>query len=232
MRRFIAFIVAATLVVGVSGQLSAETLRTITMTGTGSVAVKPDILRITAGVTVHETEAADAFRVMSETLNTVADVLSEAGIAPIDIQTSQLTLGERHGRDPQNPNGQHIVIGYTASSALTVVVRDLDRGGDIVDVLVTRGANQIRDFSFDIADSTEQLEQARLAAVRDAIAKTALYTQAAQVKSGDILTIVETSGHVNRPQQMSPMADMARSVPIAGGSLTVTASVNIVTAIE
>ena len=231
MPRMMILIMITALIVGVSGRANAETLRTISMNGTASVSVKPDIIRITAGVMVQETEAADAFRIMSEQLNEVADVLSREGIVPADIQTSDLTLGERYGRNPQDLNGDNIVVGYTASSALTVVVRDLDRAGDIVEILVTRGANQIRGFAFDISDSSAALEDARLGAIRDAIAKTALYTDAAQVKAGGILSIVETSGHVNRPQPMSGMADM-RSVPIAGGSLSVTASVQIVTALE
>ncbi|MBB5722733.1 hypothetical protein FHS72_002363 [Loktanella ponticola] len=232
MRHIILTVAALVFAVGLSGQANADETRTITMTGEGSVAVKPDILRITAGVTVHETEAADAFRIMSDTLNQVADVLGENGIAPIDIQTSQLTLGERYGQNRENLNAEQVVIGYTAASSLTVVVRDLDQAGDIVDVLVTRGANQIRGFEFDIADPSEALEQARIAAVQDAIAKTALYTEAAQVKAGDILTISETAGSVDRPQQMFDMAAMGRSLPVEGGSLSVSARVSIITEIE
>lgn len=231
MPRMMIFMAITALIVGFSGYANAETPRTISMNGAASISVKPDIIRITAGVMVQETQAADAFRIMSDQLNSVADVLSREGIAPADIQTSDLTLGERYGRNQQDPNGNNIVVGYTASSALTVVVRDLDRAGDIVEILVTHGANQIRGFAFDISDPTEALKTARLAAIRDAIAKTALYTEAANVKVGDILSIAETSGQVNRPQPMAAMADL-RSVPIAGGSLSVTANVQVVTAVE
>jgi uncharacterized protein YggE len=232
MRRFMILMTAAALIVGVAGQSNAQTPRTMTMNGNASIAVKPDIIRITAGVMVHEKEASDAFRIMSDQLNQVADVLSREGIAPVDIQTSDLTLQERYGQNPLNERSEQIVIGYTASSALTVVVRDLDRAGDMVEVLVTQGANQIRGFAFDISDPTEALEQARLAAVQDAMDKIALYTKAAGITAGEVLVFHETSGHLNRPQAKSHLEDMSRSVPIAGGSLSVTASVSIVTEIE
>lgn len=232
MFRFKMFLAATMVFVSVSGAAQAEDQRRITMTGTASIAVKPDIIRITAGVMVQEDKAADAFRIMSDQLNQVADVLSREGIAPADIQTSDLSLGARYGNDVRNQYGEAIVVGYTASSALTVVVRELDRAGDIVEVLVTQGANQINGFAFDISDSSDAAEAARLAAIRDAMAKTLLYTQAADVQAGDIVSIVETGGHVSRPQPMNGMADMMRSVPIAGGTLSVSASVQVVTALE
>ena len=225
MPRILFFIVITALIVGVAGRVDAETPRTISMSGTASISVKPDIIRITAGVMAQDSKAADAFRGMSDQLNEVADVLSREGIESEDIQTSDLTLGERYGR------GNNEISGYVASSALTVVVRDLDRAGDIVDILVSRGVNQIRGFAFDISDPSEELEAARLEAIRDAIAKTTLYTDAAQVKVGDILSIVENAGHVNRPQATFETADL-RSVSIAAGTLSVTANVQVVTEIK
>lgn len=231
MRHLLFVILASALVAGFAGHAAAQDTRHMTVVGTGSVTVKPDILRITVGVVAHDDAASVAVRRMSDDLTRVIRVLSEAGLPPADIQSSGLHLSERYS-DNRNYDEPPKVVGFTATSSVNVIVRDLDAAGGILDQLVSEGANQINGLQFDIADRGPLLEQARVAAIADAIAKTKVYAQAAGVTAGVILSISESSGGGGFERgQMMAMAD-ARSVPIATGTLDVTAQITVVTAIE
>lgn len=231
MRRVFIVMAALLLVVGFSGAATAQDRPEITVVGNGTITAKPDILRIMVGVVAHADQASDAVRMMSDDLAQVLAVMSDEGLPPADIQSSGLRLSERYSND-RDYDAPPKVVGFTAQSDVTVIVRDLDRAGGILDRLVAEGANQISSLAFDIDDKAPLLEQARVAAVADAIAKTALYADAANVKAGAIVSISEvTSGGGIARGQMMAMAE-ARSVPIAAGTLDVTAQVTVVTAIE
>lgn len=230
MRHLLTLCVVAVCVVGVSGYATAQDSRQISVVGHGSVTAKPDILRIHLGVVAHEDEASAAVSQMGTELTKVMRALSDEGLPPADIQTSGLQLSERYN-DTRNYDEPPKVVGFTASSSVNVVVRDLDRAGEILDRLVSEGANQISGLQFDIADRAPLLEQARIAAIADAMAKTTLYAQAADVKVGPILSISEATGGGFSGGQVMAM-EAARSVPIAAGTLDVTAQITVVTGIE
>lgn len=231
MKRILIVMAAMLFVVGISGAATAQDGPQITVVGNGTVTAKPDILRIMVGVVAHADQASDAVRMMSDDLEQVIAVMGDEGLPPADIQTSGLQLSERYSND-RDYDAPPKVVGFTAQSNVTVVVRDLDRAGGILDRLVTEGANQISGLQFDIDDKAPLLERARVAAVADAIAKTTLYADAANVKAGAIVSISEASrgGGFERGQMLA-MAD-ARSVPIAAGTLDITAQVTVVTAID
>lgn len=231
MRGLMYVVAAMLLVVGFSGHASAQERPQITVVGHGTVTAKPDILRIMIGVVAHADQASEAVREMSDDLSQVMAVMSDEGLPPADIRTSSLRLSERYSNNREYDEPPK-VIGFTAQSNVTVIVRDLDRAGGILDRLVTEGANQISGLQFDVEDKAPLLEQARIAAVADAISKTALYADAANVKPGAIISISEASGGggFERGQVMA-MAE-ARSVPIAAGTLDVTTQITVVTAIE
>lgn len=227
MRRLLCLLTFAVFSVGFSGHASAQEIRVI---GTGTVTAKPDILRIVVGVVAHDAQAAAAVDQMSKDLTNLMAALSDEGLPPADIQTTGLQLSERYSAN-RNGDEPPKVVAFTASSAVNIVVRDLDRGGGILDRLLSAGVNQISGLRFDIDDKSALLEQARIAAVSDAIAKTALYAQAANVKVGAIMSISEATmggGYNGGPMAMAEM----RSVPIAAGTLDVSAQITVVTAIE
>lgn len=227
MRRLLCLLTYVVFAVGFSGHAIAQE---ITVIGTGTVTAKPDILRIVVGVVAHDAQAATAVDQMSKNLTKVMVALSDEGLPPADIETTGLQLSERYN-DTRNGDEPPKVVAFTASSAVNIVVRDLDRAGGILDRLLSAGANQIGGLQFDIDDKSVLLEQAQIAAISDAIAKTALYARAANVKVGAIMSISEAiigSGYNGGSMAMAEM----RLVQFAAGTLDVSAQITVVTAIE
>jgi len=225
--RFIFFVF---LMVITPGILSAQSsLRQLTLTGKGSVFVAPDMATVSLGVSSLNKKASDAMRANSAAMGKVFNRLKAAGIEPRDIQTSQLSLNPRWSRSSNN-NTPPRIIGYQATNTVTVRVRKLDQVGGVLDALTQVGANRINSISFGIQTPRPHQDEARRRAVKDARAKADLYAKAAGVELGRIISISENSTRVQpRPIARMEMAAMAAdAVPVAGGELSLHASVTLV----
>lgn len=201
--------------------------RTVTVSGTGSIAVVPDMATITLGVRHEAPTAQEALRKMSEGLGPVLAHLAESGVAERDIQTSGLSLDPvRVHREGEAPR----LAGYAAYSTVSVRLRDLDSVGAVLDSIVSEGANQMSGISFSLADPSVAEDDARRAAVADALLRAETYAAAAGVSLGEVLSISE-SGYGGGPM---PAAYAMRdsSVAVAAGEIEVSASVTVVYALE
>jgi uncharacterized protein YggE len=226
MRILSSLILAAALTCGLAGASRADTApATITVTGTATVNVVPDLATISLGVTTKGDTAAAAMAANSTALNAVIARLKAAGIGERDMQTSNLSLNPNW---VSSPDGQQQEIrGYIASNMLTVQVRAMDTTGAVLDAAIADGANTLNSLTFGLQNQRPQEDQARKAAVADALARANLLVEAAGVKLGPILSISEDGGMQPGPQPMYRMADSA-SVPVAAGEVGVSASVTIV----
>jgi uncharacterized protein YggE len=206
--------------------------RRLVVGGTGEARARPDIATISAGVVVQAATASAALADNTRAMNAVLEQLRAAGLAPEDVQTAQFAVmplyeTPKPGAETTEPK----IVGYQVSNQVMARVRDLGRLGAILDALVTAGANSIDGPTFDIADQGKLLDQARDAAVADALAKAKRYAAAAGVALGEILSI-EEGGFYAPARPMMRAEAMASDVPIAPGQTEVSASVTVTFAIE
>lgn len=205
--------------------VAAQDARTITVTGEGRINAAPDMAILRLGVSREARKASDAMRAASEAAAAVLAQVEQAGIAPRDVQTANVSLSPRweHGN-----NKAPRLIGYIASNDLTVRVRDLNSLGGLMDAVVSEGANQMNGLSFSMSEPRPLQDQARQAAVVDARAKAELLAQAAGVALGSVMTIAE-SGATHPPVALARGAMMeSAAVPIAAGELDVSVNVTVI----
>ena len=199
---------------------------TLTVTGTGEVAAAPDMARIALGVMAQAPTAAEAVRAMSADMEKVLASLTAAGVAQDDIQTSNLRVDVQQTYDEATQSSR--VTGYVAVTDVQVRVLDLASLGQTLDAVVQEGANQMNGLTFDLQDRKPVLDEARRAAVADALDKAGLYAGAAGVTLGPIKALTEGGMGGGMPQPMMRMAmDAAESVPVAAGQITISADVTV-----
>jgi uncharacterized protein YggE len=204
---------------------AAQTAPTISVTGEGQVAVTPDMATVSLGVTVNGETAKAALDANSAALSAVIDRLKSAGIEARDIQTTGLSVGPIFDFSSSAPVQK--VLGYTASNMVTVQVRAIDQVGPVLDASVTDGANTLNGVMFGLQDQRAATDEARTAAVAEARRRAELLAGAAGVKLGRVIAISDQGGFAS-PMPMGGMAmDRAASVPVAAGSMTVSASVTV-----
>jgi len=154
--------------------------------------------------------------------------LESFGIPKKDTQTSGF------GMQPQweyRNNKIPKLVGYQVTNNVTVA-SDLKNLGTLLSALSKDGSNHMSGISFDVRDKSKFVDQAREAAVADAMHKAELYAKAAKFELGKFKTFSENS-HQPTPRHRVMMAEAATmgaardSVPVAEGELTFTANVNI-----
>ena len=204
--------------------------RRIQVTGVAEISALPDMATIQIGVTREARKASDAMRNVSSAIEGILSSLRQNDIQDRDIQTSRISLSPRW-QSASSGSGARIT-GYVASNTVSIRLRDLGETGRVLDMLLDDGANTMGGLVFGLSEPGPIEDQARAAAVADAVGRANVLANAAGVVLGPIQSITDQSGtEVPQPMQAQRFEAMATSVPIAPGELVVTASVSIVFAI-
>ncbi len=235
-RTFVALtcLTAIFLAAPVSAEDQTSPMRLLSMVGHGKVKSAPDMALVTLGVLREANTARDALSANNEAMRKVMTTMMRAGIAEKDIQTSGFSVQPKYVYPKQSSTGERKpprIVGYTVSNNVTIIVRDLDALGAVLDGVVDAGSNQINGISFSIAEPKPLRNQARKLATANAIAKAELYANAAGVTLGPIQSISE-QGALRPPQpvlrQARTMAlEADNAVPIARGEQSIEMQVHI-----
>ena len=204
--------------------------RTVTVTATGTVSVKPDQAHISTGVTTEADTARQALTLNTERMVKVVAGLKAAGIAAEDVQTAGFAVHPRYvnPREGRAPS----ISGYQVTNELRILVRDIGRLGEILDQLVSLGANQIVSLTFDVAAAETARDEARRQAIANAHRRASLYAAAAGAKVGHVLVISEDSFDPAPRGIGMARAAMAEAVPIEEGRQLLEARVSVTYALE
>ena len=213
-----------------------EPKRPLMLNGHGEVKMAPDMAIVDLGTLSQALTAKAALDANTAKMSALIEVLKTAGIEDKDIQTSNFNVGPRY--DNSANSGQPPKIsGYEVSNGVSVIVHKLDSLGAILDKAVGAGSNQINGISFGLDNAHAAQDEARKAAVMDAMSKAKVLTDAAGVKLGALQSVNEQGGVMPMPMaKMAPMqmTRMAASVPVpvAQGQIDVTVDVNMVWEME
>jgi uncharacterized protein len=206
-------------------------VRTLSISGSGTVAATPDLVSITVGVTTTAPTARAALTANNAKTAGVFEFLRASGVGPRDMQSTNISVSPQFRPRRNNEPVQPEIIGYTVRNNVHITVRDLAGFGVVLDGVVEAGANMVQGISFGIAERDALEKKAMANAVRDAVAKARNIADAAGVELGPILTI-NTGGVGPAPRQQFLARAEASSVPVAAGELTVRAQVSVVFAID
>ena len=202
-------------------------VRSLNVSGTGEVTLKPDIAYINIGVHTEKPTASEATMQNSADAKAVIDALKAAGIKDDDIQTTNFSIYQRDVNDPTT--GEKLSTVYAVDNTVYVTVRDLTKLGVVLDATVKAGANSVNNIQFDLADKTKALSDARAAAVKAAKTEADELAAAAGVTLGNVQTInynENTPGPIFYGKSVG-LAAADASVPISSGTLQISVNVTI-----
>ncbi len=208
---------------------AAPATRTISVSGSGQVSLKPDIAYIYMGVSTENESAADAVAKNNADTQRLIEALKAAGVAENDLRTSNFSIWQN---TPYGVDGQPGKPVYRVDNTVYVTVRDLAKLGDLLDAAVRAGANNINSIQFDVSDKTQALADARKAAVEAAKKQAAELAEAAGVNLGEIQGI---QYYDSAPVLYGEAKGLgggggdaaAVAVPISPGQMQITATVTI-----
>jgi hypothetical protein len=203
-------------------------VRSMNVSGTGEVTLKPDIAYINIGVHTEKATASDATTQNNTDAQAVIDALTAAGVAADDIQTTNFSIYQKDITDPTT--GAKLSTVYAVDNTVYVTVRNLAKLGAVLDATVKAGANNVNNIQFDLADKTKALSDARTAAVKAAKTEADQLAAAAGVTLGNIQTINYNENTPPSPVFYGKSVNMAvadAAVPISSGTLQISVNVTI-----
>jgi uncharacterized protein YggE len=203
--------------------------RTLSVSGNGTVYLTPDIAYIYIGVHTDNPAIATAVNNNNTQTQALVDALKNAGIAMQDIQTSNFSVYSSPQYD--KVTGQTTgVTSYSVDNTVYVTVRDLTKLGNLLNTAVSAGANNINSITFDVADKTAAMAQARTKAMTNASSLASELAQTAKVSLGQIQQVTY-SDNSTTPYAYGMGGGGAAapnaSVPIQPGLTQITVSVSV-----
>jgi uncharacterized protein YggE len=197
--------------------VASPSFANITVTGQGKIKYTPNVAFITVTASSDAVTAAEAWRMNSEVVQKLFDVLKDFGTDEKDFKTAGVQVTPRYDRPKDKAP---VLVGYTVSYDLSITARDLKKVGKLLDGLVSAGANRGMQISFGMDNPDELLDQARVAAVADARKKAEIYTKGAGASLGSVQAISEGSF---QPYQQFRYEHLAAGTPGADSSLPIAA---------
>ncbi|MGI8698397.1 MAG: SIMPL domain-containing protein [Mycobacteriales bacterium] len=206
----------------------------VAVDGVGHIAGTPDVLKLDLGVEGRADTVSAALDVASTALTKVRDSLRAHGVAPADLQTSQLSV---HANYDYSKDRQ-VLRGYVATESLTARLHRLSTAGQIITDAVAAGGSAVRvnGIALDIDSDAALVARARERAFAAARAKAQQYAKAAGRPLGAVTNVSETLTPA-RPQVLdgaayAAPAARAAAVPVEPGSSEVSVRVTVVWALR
>ena len=200
-------------------------IRSITVSGSGSVSVKPDMVSMkfivrNTGWNCPQVTEKNALL----TTNTI-NAIKEAGIPDSDISTFDYSITQ---------DNSHSYAGeYTARNTIAVIIRNTEITGKVIDAAVKNntGANGITSFEYLVSDKASALREARTLAIKNAQDAAALLAGASGCKVNGVLEIREDYTSAGRGNDMLykavSMDAGSTPTPIIEGNVTITSNVTV-----
>jgi uncharacterized protein len=180
----------------------------IVVHGSGLVQVEPDLAMLRIGVNTREADPGAAQARNTTEMKALVAALEEAGIKREDMSTSSFAFQRLSDRSLDDKATEE---DYRVSNDLNVLVRNIDRLGNIIAVSVKAGGNDIGQIDFLSSDPVKFVDQARQKAFADAKSEAELSAVAAGMRLGTIVSIYGGRATVPQSYGMMEAADAPRS---------------------
>jgi len=154
-----------------------EAKNTITVSETGEIYTKPDLVLTTFSVITEAKQVSEAMSENTKKMNAVIDFVKSQGVEDKDLKTTSFNIYPRYEYQKIEtdiypyPPGKRVLVGYEVNQSLEVKIRNMEKIGEILQGATDTGANQVGDLQFTIDKQDELKGQARKQAIEKAKAK-------------------------------------------------------------
>ncbi|HUU76127.1 MAG TPA: SIMPL domain-containing protein [Methanoregulaceae archaeon] len=145
---------SATAVPMVSADTESDSDEKVIMTSaSGEVMATPDRAQLTFSVQTENADVKIAQQENARIMDGLVRAIQGAGIAKEDIKTVRYSIYPYY--EDASPFGQKIKY-YQVTSSVQITMRDVGRTGEIIDIAVANGANQVDSINFLLSEELEQ----------------------------------------------------------------------------
>lgn len=182
---------ASLLLAGCAGAGVPAAQRALSVTGTGSAFLTPDVVVVTLGVQTQGTSIGDTVATNNATAEKIIQAVQAAGVAEGDVQTTYFSVSTQPKYDEfGNPTSE---VTYWVDNTVTATLRDIGRLSELLESALASGANSIQGVTYTVEDPAAALGQARSEAMDDARRQADQIASSAGLTLGEIVSVSETN---------------------------------------
>ena len=165
---------------------SNSTERTVSVSGSGTVNLRADMVTFTVTVSETKTTTAKAQKAANAKMSKVLEIVRSFGVTDDNISTSSLNYSTQY----KWTDGEEVRIGEQVSQSVTVKLENIDVFGSLVDTLgSTVTGIALNRVNFEASDYTKAAGQARKLAYENARDKAMVYAVASGMVVGRPISI-------------------------------------------
>jgi uncharacterized protein YggE len=203
---------------------------TVTVGASATVEREPDRAVVTLAVESEAPMAQAASQANAAAMSRVITALRRAGLTGTSVRTISVQLMPVYAPTTDG-NKPPKITGYRAVNMVQATIDSIPRVGPVIDAAISAGANRVAGISFELKDAESARLEALAKAVEKARREADVVARAAGRRLGPALNI-SFGGDVSPPrpyyaERAMAMAQAAET-PVEGGTLQISANVNVV----
>jgi uncharacterized protein YggE len=200
-------------------------VKTLQVTGEGTVSSVPDVALLLLAVQTQSASANQAGSDNAAAMSSVLSALTSIGISKSAIQTVSYSLTPIY-QPKQDPTAPAKIVGYTVRNAIQVTLTDFNLVGKALDAAIGAGVNDVQGVTFTLTQTA--LANIQQQALQLALQDGAIKAKAMASTLGVTLVgpVSVNPGYISQPIPQR-LAASAVQTPIQPGTLQVTVNVQI-----
>ena len=163
---------------------------TISVFGTGTVLVQPDIVQLTITLSKVAQTTKMAQEEVSKMVRQALIILKEADVEDKDISTASLTFNSEY-----EYGTRRVLIGQKAEQRINFSINDINNDNErisrIIDLLIQINGIELNQINFGVKNNTEYFVKSRELAFQKAVEKANQYAELSKLKIIKVLRISE-----------------------------------------
>lgn len=175
---------------------TAATTNTVSFSGEGKVISKSDIALVNLSIVTESATSKSAQDNNSKKSKAVVEFLKKQKIEDKDIKTTSYNIYPQYSYPRYD---KPVISGYQVNQTMEIKIRNLDDVSAILDGVVSAGANQINNLSFEIDEPEKLKSEARKMAIDDAKKKARELEKELGIDLGKIINFSESAGGFPTP---------------------------------
>lgn len=168
----------------------------ISVSGSATINVSPDIANVSFGLSTKEKTAQAAKEANDAMLKNLNEVLKRYEIKETELSMNYINIRpyyEYRGNSNQ-------LAGYVAQKTITIKIKEIEKYNSFVDDLLKIGISEINSVDFAVEDIKTARNQARIKAVESAREKAELFASSISKQIVDVIEISESDISVRYSQ--------------------------------
>jgi uncharacterized protein YggE len=202
---FCVFVLALSIIFmsGCNKKAEPQGMSTVSVLGTGTVLVQPDVIQMTITLSKVAQTTKTAQEEVGKMVRQALKILKDADIEDKNISTASLTF-----RSEYEYTSRRTLVGQRAEQIITFSVEGIGNNDEkvsgIIDQLIQINGIELNQINFSVKDTTDYFVRSRELAFQKALDKANQYAELSKLKVIKVLSISEEGA-----QQISPMNNKA-----------------------